>query len=185
MSYISRRLRFLVIERASGSCEYCLVHADYAAFVHEIDHVIAKKHGGATTADNLAYACAQCNRFKGSNVAAVDPQTGDIVPLFNPRTQQWRHHFQLDGAMIVPLTLIGRATERLLQLLTRLTGYCCEKSYLLWDVFRIVSLLNDSFVCVVLGQKPWATSTSLRRCALPSVMLRSQRDKRLSGHPGC
>ena len=98
------------------SCEYCLVHADYAAFVHEIDHVIAQKHGGATATDNLAYACAQCNRFKGSNVAAVDPQTEDIVPLFNPRTQQWYDHLQLDGAVIVPLTAIGRATERLLQL---------------------------------------------------------------------
>ena len=116
MSYISRRLRVLVMERARGSCEYCLVHADYASFAHEIDHVIAQKHGGETVADNLAFACAQCNRFKGSNVAAVDPQTGEIVPLFNPRTEQWHEHFQLDGPIIVPLTVNGRATERVLNL---------------------------------------------------------------------
>ena len=73
MSYIPAPLRTLAIVRAHESCEYCLVHAEYAAFVHEIDHVIVQQHGGATAAENVAYACAQCNRFKGSNVAAVDP----------------------------------------------------------------------------------------------------------------
>lgn len=116
MTYIPAHLRALVVERARESCEYCLVHADYAAFVHEIDHIMAKKHSGATEADNLAYACAQCNRFKGSDVAAPDPESEKIVPLFNPRTQRWEDHFQLDGAIIKPISAIGRATERLLQL---------------------------------------------------------------------
>jgi hypothetical protein len=84
--------------------------------VHEIDHVIAEKHGGATETDNLAYACAQCNRFKGSDIATFDPQTGQIVPLFNPRTQSWHDHFRHDGAVIIALSPQGRATERLLQL---------------------------------------------------------------------
>ncbi len=116
MTYVPAQLRTLVTERARGSCEYCLVHADYAAFVHEIDHVIAKKHGGDTEADNLAYACAQCNRFKGSDIAAPDPESGEIVPLFNPRTQQWNDHFRLDGPLIEPLSATGRATAQLLQL---------------------------------------------------------------------
>ena len=116
MTSIPARVRDMVVERAQGSCEYCLVHADYATYVHEIDHIIARKHGGATDAENLAYACAQCNRFKGSNVAAPDPESGDIVPLFNPRIQWWSDHFGLNGAVIEPLTAIGRATERLLQL---------------------------------------------------------------------
>jgi hypothetical protein len=93
-----------------------LVHADYAVLVHEIDHVIAEKHGGATETNNLAYACAQCNRFKGSDIATIDPQTGQIVPLFNPRTQSWHEHFNLDGAVIIARSPSGRATERLLQL---------------------------------------------------------------------
>jgi hypothetical protein len=93
-----------------------LVHADYAVLVHEIDHVIAEKHGGATEMNNLAYACAQCNRFKGSDIATIDPQTGQIAPLFNPRTQSWREHFDLDGAVIMARSPSGRATERLLQL---------------------------------------------------------------------
>jgi hypothetical protein len=116
MTYVPTELRSLVISRAQNSCEYCLVHADYAVLVHEIDHVIAEKHGGTTEADNLAYACAQCNRFKGSDIATFDPQTGQIVPLFNPRTQLWQDHFRHDGAAILALSPTGRATERLLQL---------------------------------------------------------------------
>lgn len=116
MTYVPARLRGWVVARARQRCEYCLVHSEFAIFAHEIDHVIARKHGGATTAGNLAYACAQCNRFKGSDVAAPDPQSGDIVPLFNPRAQKWHAHFELDGPVIVPVSAIGRATERLLQL---------------------------------------------------------------------
>ncbi|MBI1299831.1 HNH endonuclease [bacterium] len=106
----------MVVERAKARCEYCLVHEDYAVLVHEIDHVIATKHGGETLDSNLAYACAQCNRFKGSDIASVDPETGAIVPLFNPRADAWSNHFVLDGPVISPLTAIARATERLLQL---------------------------------------------------------------------
>jgi hypothetical protein len=90
------------------------VHADYAGFVHEIDHVIAAKHGGTTDLENFAYACAQCNRLKGSDIATLDPHTGQVEPLFNPRRQLWHEHFRLDGPVIVPLSSTGRATERLL-----------------------------------------------------------------------
>jgi hypothetical protein len=116
MARISARLRIFVAARALESCEYCLTHAAYTAFVHEIDHIVARKHGGATEPENLALACAQCNRFKGSDIAATDPESGDIVPLYHPRTMNWGDHFRLDGPRIVPLTATGRATERLLQL---------------------------------------------------------------------
>lgn len=116
MAQVPARLRSLIIARSLQSCEYCLVHSDYTAFAHEIDHILARKHGGTTDADNLAYACAQCNRFKGSDIAAPDPETGQITALFNPRTMAWEEHFRLDGPRIVPLTATGRATERLLQL---------------------------------------------------------------------
>ena len=74
MSYVSVTLRGQIIERAFHSCEYCLIHVDYTTLIHEIDHVIAEKHGGATTLDNLAYACAQCNRNKGSDIAPLTRQ---------------------------------------------------------------------------------------------------------------
>ena len=63
---IPAEVRKLVIERASGRCEYCLIHQDFSIYTHEVDHIIAVKHGGETIADNLALSCLSCNRHKGS-----------------------------------------------------------------------------------------------------------------------
>lgn len=82
---------------------------------HEPDHVLGEQHGGGTTLDNLAYACFRCNRFKGPTIATRDPQTGELVALFNPRTDHWSAHFQLAGAEIIPLTPVGRGTAVLLR----------------------------------------------------------------------
>jgi 5-methylcytosine-specific restriction endonuclease McrA len=51
---ISFSLRQLVIEPAQGRCEYCLIHQDFSIYTHEIDHIIAVKHGGQTLSENLA-----------------------------------------------------------------------------------------------------------------------------------
>jgi hypothetical protein len=116
-AYISDILRNLVIIRAYFRCEYCLLHRnDEPVYPHEIDHVIAEKHFGQTHESNLAYACFYCNRFKGTDLASIDPLTEAITPLFNPRTQNWTEHFVLDGPVIVPLTAVGRTTVRLLQM---------------------------------------------------------------------
>ena len=112
---IAPELRFLVAQRASLRCEYCLIHEDDAAFSHEVDHIVGRQHGGESTADNLAYACMICNRFKGTNVASVDV-SGVMVRLFNPRSDRWKDHFRLVGAVIQPLTATGEATARLLRL---------------------------------------------------------------------
>jgi HNH endonuclease len=77
---------------------------------HEPDHIVAVQHGGQTELDNLSYACFDCNRVKGSNIASVDPASGRIMPLFHPRHQQWGQHFRWSGAVIEPLTATGRAT---------------------------------------------------------------------------
>ncbi|MFN8444810.1 MAG: HNH endonuclease signature motif containing protein [Caldilineaceae bacterium] len=115
MTYISTRLRQLVIERARHSCEYCLLHEDYTTFSHEVDHIFALKHGGRNELSNFAYACAQCNRFKGSDLSSLDPIIDEIVLLFNPRINSWFDHFDFDGPLIRPHSSIGRATEKLLQ----------------------------------------------------------------------
>lgn len=109
-------LRRQVVDRARNCCEYCLLAQDLAASSHQVDHVIAEKYGGQTTLDNLALSCTVCNRRKGSDIGSVDPETGDLLPLFNPRTQQWSDNFMLDGAHIVGLTNVGRTTVAFLQL---------------------------------------------------------------------
>lgn len=115
-THIPAELRRAVRLRARDCCEYCLIPESMTLGTHEIDHVIAEKHGGPTDADNLALACTLCNGFKGSDLASIDPQSGAIVPLFNPRHDRWTEHFRLEAGRIEPLTASGRATVRLLQL---------------------------------------------------------------------
>lgn len=116
MTYVPAALRREVVERAEDRCEYCQLPARVAFFPHEVDHVIAEKHGGATDIDNLAFACWRCNRHKGSDLTSFDPQTGQLSPLFNPRKQVWTEHFACEGEKIVGLTLEGRTTVNLLRL---------------------------------------------------------------------
>lgn len=86
-----------------------------AFFAHEPDHVVATQHGGRTDFENLALVCLQCNRFKGPNIASVDPETKRIVPLFNPRLEQCCQHFRTEGGRIIPVTPSARATAALLK----------------------------------------------------------------------
>src|SRR5687768_9856943 len=109
-SYVPAALRRLVALRADGLCEYCLIHEHDTYFGCQVEHVIAEKHGGTTTAENLAYACALCNRFKGSDLGSIVPATGQLVRFFHPRTDRWSDHFRLDEAEIVALTEIGEVT---------------------------------------------------------------------------
>lgn len=115
MTNVPERLRQQVQERALRRCEYCLMPEALAIIRHEPDHVLAEKHGGTTTLENPAWSCLFCNRHKGSDISSVDPVTRRIVPLFNPRTQQWGRHFRRNGSRIEPLTASGRATAALLQ----------------------------------------------------------------------
>ena len=80
------------------------------------NHIIAEKHDGLTEANNLALSCTLCNKYKGSDIASVDPYTEKIVPLYHPRQNQWSEHFRLNDAEFVAYTPIGRVTIQLLQL---------------------------------------------------------------------
>jgi hypothetical protein len=115
-TFISVTLRRQVRERALLRCEYCLLAEEDAYLPHEPDHVIAVKHGGATNAENLALACFDCNRFKGSDIASLDPETCLVTPLFNPRASSWASHFRTRRGQIVPSTPIGRVTVSVLRL---------------------------------------------------------------------
>ena len=128
-TYVSASLRKLVYERAQSCCEYCLIPEALTLAVHQIDHVIAEKHGGKTVAQNLALACSLCNMAKGSDIASIDPETGETERLYNPRQDRWSKHFRLDddNGSIEPLTAIGRTTLSLLKTnrTERLVERCC------------------------------------------------------------
>ena len=68
MSIVAENLRRAVHSRAGGACEYCLIPESAGFYTHEIDHVVALKHGGKSELGNLALACLSCNRHKGSEV---------------------------------------------------------------------------------------------------------------------
>jgi hypothetical protein len=110
MTYIPDKLRDLVYQRAAGCCEYCLIHDDDTYKPHEVDHIVAEKHGGQTHEGNLCLSCFDCNRHKGSDLASLDTETGDIVLLFHPRRNRWADRFMLEEGMIQPLSPQGRAT---------------------------------------------------------------------------
>ena len=114
-SYVSAALRRQIRERAQSCCEYCLLAEDDAFFPHEPDHILAVKHGGVSALDNLAWACFDCNRFKGSDIAARDTVSGALVPLFHQRLHIWNEHFRIKDGHIMPLTAIGRVTTFLLK----------------------------------------------------------------------
>ena len=77
-----------------------------------VDHIIPEVFGGSNEAANLCLACWDCNLAKGQRVAATDPTTAQLVPLYHPRQQVWREHFEWAdaGIRIIGKTASGRAT---------------------------------------------------------------------------
>lgn len=113
-AYIPEVLRREVRERARNRCEYCLIAEGYGIKPHEVDHIHAEKHGGATDSPNLCLSCLDCNRHKGTDLCSLDEETGEVISLYHPRQQRWADHFRLDGTRIEALTATGRVTLRLL-----------------------------------------------------------------------
>lgn len=113
---VSPRLRRLVVQRAHGACEYCLIHQEDAYLSFHVDHIISRKQRGPTTEANLALACLRCNVAKGTDIGAIAGRPPHLVRLFHPREDAWIEHFRLASARIIPLTNIAEATIRLLGL---------------------------------------------------------------------
>ncbi|MBI2825813.1 MAG: HNH endonuclease [Planctomycetia bacterium] len=111
------KLRAAVYERAAQCCEYCRrQQVDSPLIPFHVEHIIPRKHGGDDALENLCLACPDCNLQKGSDLTGIDPQTGMVTRLFNPRAQQWSEHFAWEGVRIVGTTATGRTTVHLLDL---------------------------------------------------------------------
>ena len=114
-SYVPAPLRQLVAARAQHLCEYCLIHEEDTFLGCQVEHIISEKHGGETIAENLAYACVFCNRFKGSDIGSIARRTGVLTPFYNPRRDRWHEHFSLREVHIEPLSDIGQVTASILE----------------------------------------------------------------------
>jgi len=115
---ISEALRRRVREAARHRCGYCLSPQSLVMGTLEIEHLVPRAQGGSDEEDNLWLSCSLCNRYKGAQISAIDPLTGNSAQLFNPRHDSWSAHFRwsTDGVRIEGLTPIGRVTVEALKL---------------------------------------------------------------------
>jgi len=110
------RLYEQVAARAGHHCEYCGAPEAISPHRFEVEHILPRALGGSDELPNLALSCAPCNRRKSQAAHALDPKSQDFsaVPLFNPRRDVSRVHFEFartpTGIRILGLTPIGRAT---------------------------------------------------------------------------
>jgi hypothetical protein len=111
---VDRKVRAAARDR----CGYCLSPQHLVMARLEIEHIVPLSKGGSNEEFNLWLACPLCNAFKSNKVDGLDPVTGMVVPLFNPRTQVWCEHFEwaADGLRIIGETPVGRATVVALRL---------------------------------------------------------------------
>ena len=113
--HVSAALARLVRRRPRDRCEYCLLPQSGQEASFHIDHVRPGSEGGVSEADNLALACVTCSLKKGARRLAVDPQTGALTTLFNPRQDRWTEHFRwMAGMRLAGRTVVGRATIKAL-----------------------------------------------------------------------
>jgi hypothetical protein len=117
-SYIPIEIERRVRKDAQNRCGYCLSPQRLVMARLEIEHIIPIAKGGSNDESNLWLACPICNRYKSDKITNIDSETGEIVKLFNPRTQIWSEHFfwTKDGLQIVSKTPTGRATVKVLHL---------------------------------------------------------------------
>lgn len=114
----TERQKQAVSENAGGVCEYCRSRRDYSPDPFSVEHIQPRARGGPDTPENLAFSCHGCNGHKHAKTEALDPIARERVPLFHPRRQRWRDHFEWgeDFTLIVGLTGTGRATVEALQM---------------------------------------------------------------------
>ncbi len=106
-----------VCRRASDRCEYCHIPQEATPLMHfHIEHIFARQHEGDDSTSNLALACDRCNAYKGPNLTTIAQDTGEIIPIFNPRKDAWENHFRFEDGRIIGLTSTGQATVRLLNI---------------------------------------------------------------------
>lgn len=116
--YIPAPLRDVIRQQANSRCGYCLVPQHLLYGPLEFEHILPRSAGGQTVESNLWLACGLCNGFKSDQTAVRDPESQQLVTIFDPRRQLWTDHFawSADGTEIIGLTAAGRATILALQL---------------------------------------------------------------------
>jgi hypothetical protein len=113
---VSAATKRLVRRRAAYRCEYCHADEQWQFVRFTIDHIVPRSEGYSDEAVNLALACRNCNERRSNRSTAEDPNGGEVVRLFNPRSDEWGDHFAWDRELIriIGRTPTGRATDSIL-----------------------------------------------------------------------
>ena len=111
-------LKRSVARCANNRCEYCQTPENISPSAFHVEHIVPESQGGPTVLENLAWSCGGCNDHKYNKTEGPDPETGQGVALFNPRTQAWNEHFAWseDFLWVVGQTPAGRATIEVCQI---------------------------------------------------------------------
>src|SRR5689334_10366119 len=101
MPELSTALRTQVRDRAKRRCEYCRSPEIVTLIDHEIDHIVAVKHGGETAPENLALCCALLTNTKAaislpltptrvnSSACFIRGATGGVIILSSMALRYW------------------------------------------------------------------------------------------------
>jgi 5-methylcytosine-specific restriction endonuclease McrA len=136
--YRSAELKAILRRETADKCSYCEAHISHV-YPGDVEHIVPKAIEPRRMLDyeNLTYACAECNRNKGTY---YDP----AHRLLHPYDDDPRQHLAAFGPMILHLPgarrgqltekrlglnrqpLLERRTERLLQLVTLVDRYVLE-----------------------------------------------------------
>ncbi len=119
MTALAPKALYQRLRNQTGSrCGYCHTPSQLIGQPLTVEHIIPRACGGSFEESNLWLSCRRCNEYKGTKTDGIDPETGLIFPLFNPRQQVWKEHFawSKDGTLIIGLTPCGRATVAALQM---------------------------------------------------------------------
>ena len=68
-------------------CGYCRTSILVTGQPLTIEHIIPLARGGSSHEENLGLSCRRCNEYKGVQIDAIDPETGERVLVFHPRQQ--------------------------------------------------------------------------------------------------
>jgi hypothetical protein len=111
-TYLSVDIQIRLEDADDHRCAYCQTSEVNTGQPMTVDHILPRAQGGISAFDNLCFACRRCNEFKAGNTHREDPFSGEHVPLFHPRQDNWDDHFTWNesGVLLIGLTSIGRAT---------------------------------------------------------------------------
>lgn len=164
--------RQIIEQRAGRRCEYCRAPQWIFNSPFHIEHIIPRSRQGADDFDNLALSCSACNFAKSAAIEGPDPETGLIVPLFNPRTQRWDAHFAVsqDGALLIGVTAHRRTTVQVL----KMNALRQTEARALWVTLRIFPFASFHRIAI----RPISTSSAISP-GLPKTPIRHRSPVRL------